>query len=170
MVPRIALLVLAAGVVAGTLGACSDEETTDDVLRGAEAGSCLTGPVDSTEDYEAVPCDGEDARYLVLRTLDERLPDDPEAPNPCDEDPSYDYGLSLTQGDPRSLCLQQLAHEGDCVYQGRFIDCEAGGGNKVEAVVEGSTDPADCPNPAQANRVYEGDEPRVVCLTTNLPS
>lgn len=167
MLRRVAPLALAACLLL-VLGACSDEESAADVLRDAEVGSCLTGPVDSTDEYEAVPCGEDGARYLVLDVVDEDLPDDPEAPNPCAEDERYDFGLSLTEGDPRSLCLQQVPAAGDCVFEGRYIDCEAGGGNKVEGVLEGTTDPAGCPEGTTLNRVYEGDDPRVVCLTANL--
>ncbi|HEX7133030.1 MAG TPA: hypothetical protein VF228_10660, partial [Iamia sp.] len=119
------------------------------------------------DDYEVVACD-EAADYEVLLTVDEPLPDDPtgEAATPCDDEQAYDYGLSLTQGDPWSLCLQQLPEEGDCVYQGRFLTCDDGGGHVVDAVLTDTTDAAGCPTPSGQSRVYEDDRV-VVCLSPN---
>ena len=166
LVLRPALVLVAVGLA---LAGCADEETTDDVLRSAEVGDCLASPEDIDDDYEIVPCD-EAADYEVLRTVDERLPNDAtgETPTPCDDDQAYDYGLSLTQGDAFSLCLQQLPDEGDCVHQGRYISCEDGGGHKVDAVLTDTTDPAGCPTPGR-NRVYEDDEV-VVCQSVNPPA
>ncbi|QYG94996.1 hypothetical protein HC251_22890 [Iamia sp. SCSIO 61187] len=165
--PLGAALVLAVLLLAAA--GCGDGETPEDALRDAAPGDCLAAPEDLDDDYEVVACD-EAADYEVLLTVDERLPDDPtgETPTPCDGEQAYDYGLSLTQGDPFSLCLQQLPQEGDCVYQGRYIACEDGGGDVVAAVLPDTTDPAACPSPGARGRVYEEDEV-VVCLSANAP-
>jgi len=166
---RLPLRVLASTLVlvAIALAGCSDDGTAEDALRDASAGDCLAAPEDFDDDFEVVAC-GEAADYEILLTVAEPLPDDPtgEAPTPCDDEQAYDYGLSLTEGDPWSLCLQQLPDEGDCVFQGRYLACEDGGGNVVDAVLPDTTDPAGCPTPNGQSRVYEDDEV-VVCLGAN---
>lgn len=168
MSPRTVPFVIAAVVALLSLGACSDEEAdSTDTLRDAKVGVCLTAPLFTDGEYEARACSDAEARYRVLEVLDERLPEDQNAASPCDENPNSDYGVSLVEGDPRALCLQQTPEAGDCVYLGGYIPCEDGGGEKVDAVVEGTSDTAECPKPGQRHRAYEGEDPRVVCLSVN---
>lgn len=154
------LLVVIGGVVG--LAACSDGESVD-ALREAEPGDCVNTPAELNDPWTLVDCDGQ-ADYEVLKAVEEDLPDDAAA-SVCD-DQAYDYGLSLTQGDPFSLCLQQTPREGECIYEGRYLVCEDGGGSKVDAVLTGTTDVAGCGEGAQG-RVYEEDE-TVVCIVPNL--
>jgi hypothetical protein len=148
VVLAIALLMVGAG--------CGNDESDFDT---AEAGDCLGSSDESG--YSIVDCDSDDALYKVASATDGAAT--------CDDEPDTDAVITPRGDDEqRTVCAQIVLEVGECtdLQQSTHHDCESGGGLVLLEVLEGTQDPAGCPEETSRDRVYVGDN-KVHCLGVN---